>query len=127
MIAFDIETYRPVDVLYLWWLADPVSISPEQYIARATGPLPQLADAVEMERLVRQVLAGAQVDERERRLITPGTTLGGARPKALLTINSQPWVLKFNEPGELDDMSLVEHATMTLAVAADIRVAQTLR
>ncbi len=60
-----------------------VSVSPDQYIARATGPLPGLEDAAEMEKLVRQVVAGEPVDEQARRLITPGTTLGGARPKAL--------------------------------------------
>ncbi|HTK02622.1 MAG TPA: HipA domain-containing protein [Bordetella sp.] len=102
-----------------------VSISQDQYIARSTGPLPKLADATEMEQLVRQVLAGEQVDEQKRRLITPGTTLGGARPKALLNLQGHQWVLKFNEPGELNDMSLVEHATMTLAVHADIQVAPT--
>jgi serine/threonine-protein kinase HipA len=103
-----------------------VSVSADQYIARATGLLPKLEDAAEMEKLVRQVLAGEPVDERKRRLITPGATLGGARPKALLNLDDRQWVLKFNEPGELNDMSLVEHATMTLAEHADIRVARTL-
>lgn len=49
-----------------------------------------------MEKLVLQVLAGEQVDERKRRLITPGTTLGGARPKALLDMDDHPWVLKLS-------------------------------
>lgn len=102
-----------------------VSVSADQYIARSTGPLPRLADAAEMEQLVRQVMNGEPVDEQKRRLITPGTTLGGARPKALLNLQGHQWVLKFNEPGELNDMSLVEHATMTLAVHAAIHVAPT--
>jgi serine/threonine-protein kinase HipA len=102
-----------------------VSVSADQYVARDTGPLPQLADAQEMEALVQQILSGAPVAEEKRRLITPGTTLGGARPKALLKLDGHPWVLKFNEPGELIDTPLVEHATMTLAEQAGIRVALT--
>ncbi|WP_137920654.1 HipA domain-containing protein [Hydrogenophaga sp. 2FB] len=102
-----------------------VSVSAEAYLARATGPLPQLADVDEMDRLVRQVLAGEPVDEQKRRLISPGGTLGGARPKSLLSIDGHPWILKFNEPGESIDTPLVEHAAMTLAEKAGIRVAPT--
>ncbi len=43
-----------------------------------------------------------------------------------MNLDGQQWVLKFNEPGELNDMSLVEHATMTLAEYAGIRVAEIL-
>lgn len=103
-----------------------VSVSAQQYLARDTGALPQLADVAEMEQLVHQVLSGEPVEEHKRRLITPGSTLGGARPKALLNLDGHPWVVKFNEPGEPVDRPLVEHATMTLAERAGIRVAQTL-
>jgi serine/threonine-protein kinase HipA len=102
-----------------------VSVSGDAYIARDTGPLPQLADVAEMDRLVQQVLAGVPVDEQKRRLIAPGGTLGGARPKALLALEGEPWIVKFNEPGEPIDTPLVEHATITLAETAGIRVART--
>jgi serine/threonine-protein kinase HipA len=103
-----------------------VSVSPDVYLARGMGPLPQLADAKEIEQLVHQILAGEPIEERKRRLIAPGATMGGAHPKALLNVDGHPWVLKFNEPGEPIDMPLVEHATMTLAAQADIRVAHTM-
>ena len=103
-----------------------VSVSASEYLARDTGPLPRLADAQAVEALVRQILAGEPVAEAQRRLITPGTTLGGAHPKALLDLDGHPWVLKFNEPGEPLDMPLVEHATMLLAGHAGIRAARTL-
>jgi serine/threonine-protein kinase HipA len=116
---------------YLFYAGDErfgalgVSVSSADYRARSTGPLPRLADAEEIEQLVQQILAGEPVDESKRRLIAPGATLGGARPKALLNMDGQQWILKFNEPGEIIDMPLVEHATMTLAESAGIRVAQT--
>lgn len=103
-----------------------VSVSPDVYLARGMGPLPQLADAEEIERLVQQVLAGEPIEQHKRRLIAPGATLGGARPKALLNLEGHPWVLKFNEPGESVDTPLIEHATLTLAMQAGIRVACTM-
>ena len=48
-----------------------------------------------------------------------------ALPKALLDIGGEQWVLKFSEPGEYVDMPLIEHAAMTLAARAHIRVATT--
>ena len=102
-----------------------VSVSAATYQPRWFGPLPELSDVAAIDRLVRQVLAGDAVAAEEYRLIAPGVTLGGARPKALLNLDGHPWILKFNEPGESLDMPLIEHAAMTLAAQAGIRVAQT--
>ena len=60
-----------------------------------------------------------------RRLIAPGVATGGARPQALLTIGGERWSLKFSKSGEYVDMPLIEHAAMTLAARAHIRVATT--
>ncbi len=102
-----------------------VSTSADVYLPRRLGPLPVLADANQLADLVRQVLAGAPVSPAQYRLIAPGVSMGGARPKALITIDDAPWVLKFGEPGEVVDMPLVEHAAMTLAQRAGIQVATT--
>jgi len=50
--------------------------------------------------------------------------LGGAKPKAVISIDGQEWVLKFYN-GEPFDLPLVEHASMTLAHIAGIQVAST--
>jgi serine/threonine-protein kinase HipA len=50
--------------------------------------------------------------------------MGGARPKALLDIDNAQWVVKFSD-GDAIDTPLVEHAAMTLARQAGIRVAET--
>jgi serine/threonine-protein kinase HipA len=65
------------------------------------------------------------VPQAQKRLISPGVTLGGARPKALLDIEGEQWVIKFAD-GEPTDTPLIEHASMTLAQQAKIRVAATL-
>ena len=53
-----------------------------------------------------------------------GGSLGGAKPKALIDIAGQQWLIKFFS-GEPVDTPLIEHATMTLAARADITVAKT--
>ncbi|GAB2483689.1 HipA domain-containing protein [Comamonas humi] len=117
---------------YLFYAGDErfgalgVSLSPDAYLPRKLGPLPGFADAQAIQALVRQVLDGSPVPREQRRLIAPGVTMGGARPKALVAIDDAQWVLKFSEPGEAVDMPLVEHATMTLARQAGIAVAETL-
>jgi serine/threonine-protein kinase HipA len=102
-----------------------VSTSAQQYEPRRIGPLPTLADTTEVHELVRRVLANEPIPEARMRLIAPGVTMGGARPKALLQIDGEPWVVKFSD-GDAVDAPLIEHATMTLARQAGIRSAETL-
>jgi len=71
---------------------------------------------------IRKVQENELVPPQLRRLISPGVTMGGARPKALLNIAGEQWVIKFAD-GEPTDTPLVEHAAMTLAQKADIRAA----
>ena len=101
-----------------------VSTSDQEYLPRRLGPLPSLADADQIHELIRKVLANEPVPQLQKRLISPGVTLGGARPKALLEIAGQQWVIKFSD-GDATDAPLIEHATMTLAQKAHIRVAPT--
>jgi serine/threonine-protein kinase HipA len=116
---------------YLYFAGDErfgalgVSISAERYQPRKTGPLPRLRDTAAIHELVRKLLANEPISAEQRRLIAPGVTLGGARPKALLDIDGEPWVVKFAD-GDPTDTPLIEHASMTLAQQAGIRVAPTL-
>jgi serine/threonine-protein kinase HipA len=116
---------------YLYFAGDDrfgalgVSTSAEDYRPRRLGPLPTLANADEIHELVRKIQANEPVAEAQKRLISPGVTLGGAQPKALLEIDGEQWVVKFAD-GAPTDVPLVEHATMTLAAKAGIRVATTL-
>ena len=102
-----------------------VSTSAERYLARTLGPLPTLADANAIHELVQKVLANESVPQAQKRLISPGVTLGGARPKGLIDIDGEQWIIKF-APGDPADTPLIEHATMTLASKARINVASTM-
>jgi serine/threonine-protein kinase HipA len=116
---------------YLYFAGDErfgalgVSPSDETYLPRERGAVPVLADVAAMHDLVRRIEAGEPVDEPLRRLIAPGATLGGARPKAQILIDGELWVVKFGDAGEPTDSPLVEHASMTLAARAGIEVCET--
>ena len=116
---------------YLYYAGDDrfgalgVSTSDSQYTPRAAGPLPRLEDAQALSEVAAKIEASEPLTALESQIIAGGgSPLGGAKPKALITIDGEQWVIKFfnNEPV---DAPLVEHATMTLAAHAGITVAQT--
>ena len=115
---------------YLYYAGDDrfgalgVSTSAEAYVPRATSPLPRLAQAQQLSEVVHKVSAKEPINAIERKLLAAGGSFGGAKPKALIDIAGEQWVIKFfnNEP---IDVPLVEHASMTLARLAGIRVAET--
>ncbi len=101
-----------------------VSLDRDTYRPWPAAPLPGFDQLEAMADVVRRVLANEPVPELQRRLVRPGASLGGARPKSLLRMDGQEWLVKFNEDDELDT-PLIEHATMTLARRAGIDVAVT--
>lgn len=101
-----------------------VSNSADAYAPHPKNPLPRLAQAQALAEVVHKVSAKEPVTEIERTLIAAGGSFGGAKPKALIEIDGEQWVIKFfnNEPV---DVPLIEHASMTLAAKAGITVAPT--
>jgi serine/threonine-protein kinase HipA len=78
-----------------------------------------------MHQAVQRVMAGEAISEQQRRLLQPGVSMGGARPKSLMQMDGVSWVVKFSEGGELDS-PLIEHASMHLARLCGIETANTL-
>jgi serine/threonine-protein kinase HipA len=116
---------------YLYYAGDDrfgalgVSTSPDAYAPVPRSPLPRLADAQQLSEVAAKIEASEPISALEARIIAGGgSPLGGAKPKALIEIDGNQWVIKFynNEPV---DTPLVEHATMTLAKRAGIQVAET--
>jgi serine/threonine-protein kinase HipA len=101
-----------------------VSLRDYAYAPWHSGPMPGLDNLQEMAEVVRKVLANEAVPELQRRLVRPGASLGGARPKSLIRVDGEQWLVKFSE-GEEIDTPLIEHATMTLARACGVEVATT--
>ena len=102
-----------------------VSVSAGQYMPRRLSPYPALNDLAQLSAAVEDVQTQTPLLPELQRLIQPGMSLGGARPKALLQTDAGPCVVKFAELDDAVDTPLVEHATMTLAAQAGIEVAAT--
>jgi serine/threonine-protein kinase HipA len=101
-----------------------VSTSSSAYSPRAGSPLPRLDEAQQLSEVVAKVEASEPISALEAKIIRAGGSLGGAKPKALIDIGGEQWVIKFFN-GEPVDTPLIEHATMTLAERAGISVAET--
>ena len=117
---------------YLYFAGDDrfgalgVSTSATEYLPRPGGPLPRLEQAQELSEVVAKVAAAEPISEIERRVLASGGSFGGAKPKALVDIGGEQWLMKFIN-GEPVDSPLIEHATMTLASKAGIRVGRNAR
>jgi len=116
---------------YLYFAGDDrfgalgISGSDQAYTPFPTHALPRLKDAQRISDVAAIIQQGGELDEQQRQLAAADASLGGAKPKAVIAIDGEQWVLKlFN--AEAVDQPLVEHATMTLAAQAGIKVAQTM-
>jgi serine/threonine-protein kinase HipA len=69
-----------------------------------------------------------QVDNQEalqvEKLLLAGTSMGGARPKAVVEDNNELWIAKFSTPDDRWNVPLVEHAMLNLAKACNLNVAE---
>lgn len=101
-----------------------VSLNPQAYAPRQRGPSPTFNGLAQMHQAVQHVLVGDKVPENQARLLRPGVSFGGMRPKSLIQLDGEPWVVKFSDGVEMDT-PMIEHATMQLAGRCGIRVAPT--
>ena len=115
---------------YLYFAGDDrfgalgVSLHMDAYVPADSAALPSFDGLADMHQAVRRVMAGEAISEQQRRLLQPGVSMGGARPKSLMQIDGASWVVKFAEGAELDT-PLIEHASMQLARLCGIYTADT--
>jgi serine/threonine-protein kinase HipA len=79
---------------------------------------------IELHHAVQRVMRGEVINEQQRRLLQPGVSMGGARPKSLMKMDGASWVVKFAETGEMDT-PLIEYACMQMALRCGINTAET--
>ncbi|MCZ6803639.1 MAG: HipA domain-containing protein [Proteobacteria bacterium] len=95
------------------------------------APLRQFNQTLELDRL--QKIADAivsdeeipveEINEQIEDLILIGTSMGGARPKAVVEDDDGLWVAKFNRPDDKWNCARVEHAMRVLANSCGIKTA----
>ena len=115
---------------YLYFAGDDrfgalgVSLSADTYVPSQRNALSSFDSLPDMEKAIAKILAGEALNEELTRLVRPGPSLGGARPKSLVRDGQREWVVKFSE-GEEIDTELIEHATLRLGARCGIVSAQT--
>jgi serine/threonine-protein kinase HipA len=78
------------------------------------------ADAIVKDEELPQDTANAQIED----LMLVGTSMGGARPKAVVEDAEGLWIAKFNRPDDKWNNARVEHAMLQLARTCRIVTAQ---
>lgn len=116
---------------YLYFAGDDrfgalgISTSAEIYEPKPTHALPRLEDARTLSEAIAKIENSEPLSQVEAKFISgSGSPMGGAKPKAVIDIAGEQWIIKFFN-NESVDAPLVEHASMTLAAKAGIEVAQT--
>jgi len=68
--------------------------------------------------------AGAADHDQVEKLMMIGTSMGGARPKAVVEDEAGLWIAKFNRPDDRWNSARVEHAMLILARACGLSAAE---
>lgn len=101
----------------------PTPESPQRITPWGEGDAPgehfELAELAEAAERAQDV---DHLDENLRRLLTAGSSLGGARPKAGTDIDGDAWIAKFPARNDTFPVCRVELATMRLAAECGLNV-----
>jgi serine/threonine-protein kinase HipA len=81
--------------------------------------LQEIADAIISGKKLPADPANTQAEE----LLLAGTSMGGARPKAVVENDNALWIAKFNRPDDKWNHARTEHAMLTLAGACGLTTA----
>lgn len=95
---------------------------PPKHVFNRVLDLAALREAV---RLLEETGPGAEVPEQVRQLRDPGTSLGGARPKAVVADEHGIWIAKFPQRGDRWNNAAVEAGMLALAARCGIRTPET--
>lgn len=93
--------------------------------APAGGALPTIVDLRHLLDAAARVEEGEPVPAHLEVLFAGGPSVGGARPKAVVTVEGAEWIAKFPARDDPFDVPLVERATLELAREAGLVVPRT--
>lgn len=93
--------------------------------APVVGALPSILDLAHLLDAATRVDAGEPVPAHLEMFFAGGPSMGGARPKAVLTADGREWIAKFPARNDPFDVPVAEWATLELARAAELDVPRT--
>ncbi len=97
------------------------SMSPNSYIV-AKEQVFHATDLADLLRAAHAVEHRMSIDDEMRRLLRPGSSAGGARPKAIIQEEGRRWIAKFPAEDDMVDMCTLEHASLQIARVCGISV-----
>lgn len=101
----------------------PTPEGPQRFTPWGEGDAPgEHFTLEELATAVEQVQSVDELDDNLRRLLTAGSSLGGARPKAATEIAGRLWIAKFPATDDIYPICRVELATMRLAKRCGLNV-----
>lgn len=120
-LAFGRTTDHP-ESFAPWATGGAFSLVPEDLgrVAAIVARIDQIEDNEELDTL-REIMP----EDAFLAALASSLSLGGARPKAMVTLDGASWIAKFSKRGDPWREPVVEHATMTLAARCGIEVAST--
>jgi serine/threonine-protein kinase HipA len=124
---------EPLPATVIDWLlaashhgAGCLGFSPAPDVMPALRPVPASLSQLNARLLqVVEALAAhdeTELDEEALRLVSPGASLGGMRPKTVVVHNGVEHIAKFSRADDLFNVPVAEYATMRLAYLAGIDV-----
>ena len=89
----------------------------------------QTLDLAKLQEIAETIVADEDVpadaaQEQIENLMLIGTSMGGARPKAVVEDKAGLWIAKFNRPDDVWNSARVEHAMLVLARACGLATAE---
>ncbi|WP_339897661.1 type II toxin-antitoxin system HipA family toxin [uncultured Gilvimarinus sp.] len=89
---------------------------------RTPTDLPGIELLDELAAVAQKVQEREPLTPEQLALIEPGSSMGGARPKVVVTDGASQWLVKFSREQDLLNIPALEYLTMTLLREAGIRV-----
>lgn len=128
-LALDARVHDPSQVPLLAYLLRSGSNRPGalDFQQSPTEYIPRLHDApiADLLKAADAIQNGDELDAKLAEALTAGSSAGGARPKATLTIGSRNMIAKFSSPTDTYPVIKAEAAAMRLAQLAGLDVAET--
>lgn len=92
---------------------------------KALNETPGIDLIEKLSTITENLLLKHQLSEDELRLLDPGSSMGGARPKVSVTDGETTWLVKFSRPDDFIDVPRVEYASMQLLAKLGFDVPET--
>lgn len=93
--------------------------------AKNAPPLPDIALLETLASAIANIDQQTAIPDDILKLISPGSSMGGARPKITLADeHNSPWIVKFSRESDLINYPIAEYATMGLMAKAGITTSE---